>query len=151
MSRKAKRKLGEPAGQRKTRLDSGEKSTTWAFVLGIFMVFLTLFAAHATLREIYIGIHRGDYVRDELVVSSVSSLDDAPTLHGQVVSSGETVSVPLTLVGPDFDRFREMQREGRIKGQRFPVMYLPQALPWWLWGAHVRMIHVSEFEDHFGG
>jgi len=103
------------------------------------------------MREIVIGWCRDDYVRDEFVVSSVSSLDDAPTLHGQIVSSGETVSVPLNLVGRDFDRFREMQREGRIKGQRVPVMYLPQELPWWLWGAHARMIHVSQFEDHFGG
>ena len=145
MSRKAKRQSGAPPGPRDTDLGKG------AFLLGIVLAFLTLCLAQNTLREIVIGWRRDDYVRDEFMVSSVSSLDDAPTLHGQIVSSGETVNVPLSLVGPDFDRFREMQREGRIKGQRVPVMYLPQELPWWLWGAHVRMIHVSQFEDHFGG
>ena len=145
MSRKAKRQSGAPPGWRDTDLGKG------AFLLGIVLAFLTLCLAQNTLREIVIRLHRDDYVRDELVASSVSSLDDAPTLHGQIVSSGETVSVPLNLVGPDFDRFREMQREGRIKGQRVPVRYLPQQLPWWLSGAHVRIIHVSQFEDHFGG
>jgi len=151
VSRKAKRKSGEPPGGSKTGPGTGEKPAG-AFVLGILLVFLTLCLGHATLREIYIGLHRDDYVRDELVVSSVSSLDDEATLHGQIASSGETVSVPLGVVGPDFDRFRELQREGRIKGQRVPVWYLPQETPWWLSGNNqVRIIRVSQFEDHFGG
>ncbi len=152
MSRKAKRKSGEAAGQRETGGDTGGKSTTWAFVLGIFMVFLTLLAAHATLREIYIGMHRGDYVRDELVVSSVSSLDDSPSLHGQMASSGESITVPLGVAGPDSDRFCELQRAGQIEGQRVPVWYLPQETPWWMSGPDpVRLIHVSRFEDCWGG
>ena len=93
MSRKAKHQSGAPPGPRDTDLGKG------AFLLGIVLAFLTLCLAQNTLREIVIRLHRDDYVRDELVVSSVSSLDDAPMLHGQVVSSGETVDVPLSLVG----------------------------------------------------
>ena len=145
MSRKAKRKSGETGGGRSSDLGAG------AFVLGVFLVFLTLCLAQNTLREILIDLHRDDYVRDEIEVSSVSSLDDDPMLHGQIVSSGETVNVPLSLVGRDFDRFREMQQERRIKGQRVPVMYLPQELPGWMQGAQIRVIHESQFEDRFGG
>jgi hypothetical protein len=149
VSRKTKRKKGAPPG-RETGV--GEKSQPWAFVLGIFLAFLTLCLGTATLRQIYIGLHQNDYVRDELVVSSVSSLDDEATLHGQIASSGETVSVPLGVAGADYDRFREMQRDGRIKGQRVPVWYLPQETPWWLSGNNqVRVLNVSQFEDHFGG
>jgi len=150
VSRKAKRKSSGPPGQRET--SANEKPAPWAFVLGIFLAFLTLCLGHATLRQVYIEVHRDDYVRDELVVSSVSSLDDEATLHGEIASNGEIVSIPLGVAGADYDRFREMQRAGRIKGQRLQVWYLQQETPWWLSGNNqVRVFSVSQFEDHFGG
>lgn len=153
VSRKAKRKSGEPPGRRETGTRDGPP-TPWAFVLGILLALLSLCLALATVREIYIGLHRDDYVRDELVVSSLSNpSEEHQLLHGQIASTGETVSVRLSSVaGPDFDRFRQLQREGRIKGQRVPVWYLPQETPWWLPGANeFRFIHVSQFEDRYGG
>ena len=92
MSRKARRQSDEPAGPRGSDLGAG------AFVLGVFLAFVTLCLAQNTLREILIGLHRDDYVRDELEVSSVSSLDDDPMIHGQIVSSGETVNVRQRLL-----------------------------------------------------
>lgn len=151
MSRKANRKSGEPPGRRQT--GEAETPLPWAFVLGIFLAFVSLCLVHATLREIYIGLHRDDYVRDELVVSSLSSPDDDVTLHGQIASSGETVNVPMKVAGLDrLDLFRQLQREGRIKGQRVPVWYLPQETPWWLSGNNqVRVLDVWQSDDRFDG
>lgn len=153
MSRKAKRKSGEPPGRSETGPDTGKKPTTWALVLGVFLVFVTLIALQATLREIYIGMHRADYVRDELVVSSMTNPHDEPRLHGEIASSGESVFVPVDVAGSGgLDRFRELKREGRVKGQRIPVWYLQQPTPWWVTGSNpVRLIPVSHLEDHNGG
>jgi hypothetical protein len=153
VSRKAKRKSGEPPGGRETESGAGEKPWARVFlVVGILLAFLTLAFAHATLRAIYIGLHRDDYVRDELVVSSMSSPFEDTYLGGQIASGGESVWVPGEVAGPDFNRLRELQREGRIKGHRIPVWYLPQETPWWLSGSNqVRVIHVSQFEGPFSG
>jgi hypothetical protein len=152
VSRKANRKSGERPGRRKTRPGTAEKPKPWAFLVGIVLAPLALFLAEATLREIFIGLHRDDYVRDVLEVSSLSSPDDEASLHGQIASTGESFTVPVSVVGPDFlDRFRELQREGRMKGHRVPVWYLPQATPWWWWGASkARVINVSQSGDRFG-
>jgi hypothetical protein len=150
VSRKANRKSGKTPGRRET--GPGEKPTPWAFVLGILLAFVTLCLAQATLREIYIGRHRDRYVRDELVVSSITNPHDDTYLGGEMASSGDFVWVPGSVAGPGFNRLRELQREGRIKGHRIPVWYLPEETPWWLSGATpVRLIHISQFEDRFGG
>jgi hypothetical protein len=122
-------------------------------LVGIVLAIPSLFLAEAMLREIFIGLHRDDYVRDELVVSSLSSPDDEASLHGQIASTGESVTVPVNVAGPPacLDRFRELQREGRIKGQRVSVWYLPQDTPCWWWGAgKACIINVSQSDDRFG-
>lgn len=150
MSRKANRKSGEPPGRRETGLGPGEKPRPWAFVVGLVLGILALFVADATLRETFIGFHRDDYVRDELVVESLSS--DPSSLYGQIASTGESVTVGVDVAGPDrLDGFREMQREGRLKGHRVSVWYLPQEAPWWWWGARqARVIDVGQSGDRFG-
>src|SRR5206468_3295095 len=121
------------------------------FLIGLLLAVVALFLAETTLREIFIGMHRGAYVRDELVVSSMSSLDDEAQLHSQIASTGETVTVsPAAVAGPEFDRLRDMQREGQIKGHRIQVWRLPQETPWWWWGAtEARVIDVRPSEDRF--
>ena len=151
MSRKAKRKSGEPPG-RETDSGAGKKSIPWALALGIVLTFLTLCLAQATVREIYIGLYLDDYVRDELVVTSMSNPYDDLWLHGEIVSSGESVWVPGSVAGPGFNSLRELQRQGRIKGHRIQVWYLPQETPWWFSGSNqIRVLHVSQLEYRFGG
>jgi hypothetical protein len=152
VSRKANRKSRAPPRRRETSTATAKNPKPWAFLVGIVLAIPSLFLAEAMLREIFIGLHRDDYVRDELVVSSLSSLDDEASLHGQIASTGESVTVPVSVAGPAcLDRFRELQREGRIKGQRVSVWYLPQETPWWWWGAgKARIINVSQSDDRFG-
>jgi len=153
VSRKAKRKSGKPPGGRETDPGAGEKP--WAkasLVLGILLVFLTLCSTQATVRAIYIDWHEGDYVRDELVVSSMSNPYDDVYLGGEIASSGESVYVPGSVAGPDFNRLPELQRAGRIKGHRIPVWYLPHETPWYFSGNNqVRVIHASQFDGPFSG
>jgi len=152
VSRKAHRKSGKPPGRRGTGTGTGEKPTPpWAFPVGIFMVFLSLCLGQATLREIFIGWHRDDYVRDELVVESLDSPEEDAALHGQIASTGDSVTVPLSVAGRDYDHFRKLHRDGQIKGHRVPVWYLPQETPWWLSGNNqVRVIDVAQSGDRFG-
>jgi hypothetical protein len=118
--------------------------------VGIVLAIPALFLAKATMQETFIGLHRHDYVRDELVVESFSSRP--ASLHGKIASTGESVTVSVGVAGPDrLHRFRELQREGRLHGDRVPVWYLPQAAPWWWWGAHgARVVDVWQSGDRFG-
>src|SRR5262245_38554477 len=98
MSRKANRGAGEPPGRRGPGPDAGQKPKPWAFVVGTVLAISALFVADATLRETFVGCHRDGYVRDELVVENLSTRP--ASLHGQIASTGERVTVGVDVAGP---------------------------------------------------
>src|SRR5262245_19811557 len=140
-----RRKSGPPDGAGAAGPDTGGARRPWSFAAGIVFATLALFGATATLRAIFIDAHRGDYVRDELVVETLDS--DGGLMFGQIASTEEDVQVDPRVLG--LDRARQMQREGRLKGHRFPIWYLPNAASRTWWG--VGLYHVQVLpEDGFG-
>jgi hypothetical protein len=143
----ARRGPGTPGRAKAAGPSAGGPPRPWSFVVGLILATLAVFVSEATVREVLIALHRGDYVRDELVVEGLQH--DPASLYGQIASTGESVTAPISVAGPDqLDRFRHMQPEGGLKGYRVPVWYLPKASPW-LWGASDRVLDVWESGDRF--
>ncbi|MBK8270793.1 MAG: hypothetical protein IPK83_21800 [Planctomycetes bacterium] len=119
-----------------------------SFALGLIVATLALFMSQATLRQICVAVHKGDYVRDEFELEYFS---DGPgrghnSLGGHVVSTGEhfsTAMYPMPL-----EKLRELAGQMKLEGHRTPVWYLPRAATWG-WTQFIfshRLLSPSEFE-----
>ncbi len=117
-----------------------------SFVAGLVLATLALFMFQATLRQVFVALHRSQYVRDEFEFEYYSESDTGSTLGGHVVSNGEHFAIAIPLI--PLKQLRELEQQSKIAGFRAPVWYLPQAATWsradaWL---TTRVMPPAEFE-----
>jgi hypothetical protein len=96
---------------------------------GVILGMAALLMASASLRATANAIAGDGFVPDQIVVDYFRDGQGQTRFGGRVVSSGEQLrGTDTDLVG--IERLRELDRAGRLIGERFPVYYLPARHRW---------------------